>query len=512
MKAKTRPTSVLLIGGALCLTATMLTGSISAASTRPSPDLTGPSVLTASLIEAPVSLDPEGAQSVNGGTDEVCGNTLSTLVTRDANGALVKGALTSSWSQPNPDTWRFVLDPHAVWSDGTPVTSADVKASLEETIKEGGPTQPLFAAVTSVATPSPEVVVITTSSPVGAMLANLTLLWIGPAPDVAKASYWNKPLSSGPYMVSSFVPDQSVTLVANPKWWGKAPSVSEVKLVFYANPTDETTAVASGALDYALDLSQTQMQDLHGASGVNVGALPSYYYYIVWFNESRAPFTNVKVRQAMWYALPIAQINQALFGLTGSTAHGIVPGSIPGAANETPYPYDPAKAKQLLAEAGYPHGFTTSITYEPELGPNIAQLLSAYAAYWSKIGVTVNLVQQDSATYITDLLALKWDMTSISTGSLNGTQDYVLGRLFASTAHRMGYSNPTVDKLIAQAEATASLTQQTRLWGQVSNILWTNAIGIYPLWLKDVYAQRSTVKGVILPPNEIPLFSGATVG
>jgi peptide/nickel transport system substrate-binding protein len=95
---------------------------------------------------------------------------------------------------------------------------------------------------------------------------------------------------------------------------------------------------------------------------------------------------------------------------------------------------------------------------------------------------------------------------------LNGTQDYILGRLFNSSAHRMGYSNPTVDKLIAQAEATSSLTLQTKLWGEVSNILWTNAVGIYPLWLKDVYAMRSNVKGVILPPNEIPVFSSATVG
>jgi peptide/nickel transport system substrate-binding protein len=472
----------------------------------------GSSVLTASLNEAPVSLDPEGAESVNGGTDEVCGNTLSGLVARNAAGALVKGPLTSSWSQPNADTWNFALNPQARWSNGAPLTSADVKASLEETIKLGGPTSPLFAAITSVDTPSASDVVIHTSTPVGELLANLTMLYIGPAADVANPTYWNKPLSSGPFMVANFVPDESVTLVANPKWWGAPAKVHEVKLTFYANETDETTAVASGSLDYAFDLAETQLQDLQHASGVTVGSLPSYYYYILWFNDSQKPFTNPKVRQAMWYALPIASINKALFGITATTAHGIVPGSVPGAANEPPYPYDPAKAKQLLAEAGYPNGFITSITFEPGLSPNINNLLAAYQAYWAKVGVTVELVEQDPATYITDLLALKWSMTSVASASLNGTQDYILGRLFNSSAHRMGYSNPTVDKLIAQAEATSSLTLQTKLWGEVSNILWTNAVGIYPLWLKDVYAMRSNVKGVILPPNEIPVFSSATVG
>ena len=327
-----------------------------------------------------------------------------------------------------------------------------MKASLEETIKLGGPTSPLFAAITSVDTPSGATSSSTRAPRLENCLPNLTMLYIGPAADVANPTYWNKPLSSGPSMVANFVPDESVTLVANPNWWGAPAKVHEVKLTFYANQTDETTAVASGSLDYAFDLAETQLQDLQHASGVTVGSMPSYYYYILWFNDSQKPFTNPKVRQAMWYALPIASINKALFGITATTAHGIVPGSVPGAANEPPYPYDPAKAKQLLAEAGYPNGFITSITFEPGLSPNINNLLAAYQAYWAKVGVTVNWWNRIRLPTSRTCSALKWSMTSVASASLNGTQDYILGRLFNSSAHRMGYSNPTVDKLIAQAE------------------------------------------------------------
>ena len=235
----------------------------------------GSGVLTASLNEAPVSLDPEGAESVNGGTDEVCGNTLSGLVTRRGRRAR-QGPSHLELVATERRYVELALNPQARWSNGTPVTSADVKASLEETIKLGGPTSPLFAAVTTVDTPSASDVVIHTSTPVGELLANLTMLYVGPAADVANPTYWNKPLSSGPYMVENFVPDESVTLVANPDWWGAPAKVHEVKLTFYANETDETTAVASGSLDYAFDLTETQLQDLQHASGVTVGSLPSY--------------------------------------------------------------------------------------------------------------------------------------------------------------------------------------------------------------------------------------------
>ncbi|GAB2654811.1 ABC transporter substrate-binding protein [Kribbella swartbergensis] len=494
------------IVGALAVLTTVAAG-LSACSPASEPG-SGEQVLRYAPAMFPVSLDTHkfaGEEAVQTAIQQI----MEPLV-RIEDGKIVP-VLATSWENPDPNTWVFTLRTGVKFSDGTPFTAKDVVASYERHKKLDGPLVPLYATVTSFAATDDQTVTVKTSKPLGTLLSSLTLLFIGPAGKVDADGFFSKPIGTGSFQVTSFQPDEKLELAANPSYWDGAPQLSKLEFVNIPEVAGRITALQNGEVDVLTQIPPDQVGSVKDSEGIGYSTTPSWTYYFNWFNSNRKPYTDKRVRQAMWHALNLEGTVKDLFGDLATVAQAPLAQGVIGAPKLTPYNHDPAKAKQLLAEAGYPNGFTTSMQWPLEGGPNIRALAQAMISDWAKIGVTVKPLEKERAQWLEDFGKLNWDMNLQTNVTGTGDADYTLARLYVCTAKRNGYCNPALDKLLLDARSSVDQSQRPKLYQEAGQIIWSDAVGIFPADLASNSAVRSRVHNFTMPPSSRPLFTKVTV-
>lgn len=171
---------------------------------------------------------------------------LETLVRFDDGEA--QPLLAESWKNPDPLTWTFNL--RAVnFSDGTPFTAEDVKASLDPVMVEGGPLAQLFALVTDTEAEDDHTFTITTSQPLGTLLSSLSLVSIGKAGGISDVAYWQAPIGTGPFVVEEYVADDHVDFVRNENYWGEKPLLERMTWLNMPEIASRVTALQTGEVD-----------------------------------------------------------------------------------------------------------------------------------------------------------------------------------------------------------------------------------------------------------------------
>src|SRR5699024_10607366 len=199
---------------------------------------------------------------------------------------------------------------------------------------------------------------IKTKKPMGTLLSSLTLLFITPA-DSATDEFYKEPIGSGPFKVSSFVPEQELKLTDNEEYWDGSPKLKKLEFENIPETSSRLTALETGEIDLTWTIPADQITGLENNDDIDIINNPSYLYYFNWFNSSREPFDNPKVRQALRYAVDTEGIVEDLFGETGEVLNSPIPDAVFGSTDLDLYEYNPEKAKELLDEAGYPNGFST---------------------------------------------------------------------------------------------------------------------------------------------------------
>ena len=447
------------------------------------------------------TLDPQGAQSVDGITHTAMQHVFDTLVGRDpATGNLVP-KLATSWEAPDANTWVFKLRPGVKFHDGSDFTANDVKVSLERIVAQKGPVSPLFAAVEAIETPDPMTFRLKMKQPVGTIPASATLLTVAPAAAVNTDGFFNKPIGTGPFKYVSWRADADLRIEANDQYWGGPPASKAVIFKYIPEVAARMTALETGEVDFTWRVPPDQMDGLKKNADLKVETSPSHEYYFLWMNATREPFTDKRVRQAMIHALDIDTMAKDLLPGIGQRATAPIPPTVFGHAAQTPYPYDVAKAKQLLADAGKPNGFETSFIWYSGAGPQDRELGQAMISYWNAIGVKVKSGEQERATWLDNLIKLNWDMDFQTNAVTTGDADFTLGRLYHSRANRNGYKNPDLDKLLDEAVAATDQNKRKDLYAQANKIIWDEAVGIFPFDLLATFAYRKTVDGFTPTPS-----------
>ncbi|WP_052352851.1 ABC transporter substrate-binding protein [Neobacillus dielmonensis] len=457
-----------------------------------------------------ISLDPYGSAHGEPSTILAATQIYDTLVIKD--GDTFTPSLAKEWKQPDDNTWVFTLRDDVTFHDGSKLTAKDVKASLDQLVqRKESPLTVLWAQLDSVEATDDTTVTIKTKTPLGNMLYNLTLLFITPADQATKDDFFRKPIGSGPFKVVSFQPEQDLVLSANKDYWNGAPKLDSVTVRNIPETAARMTAIETGEIDATWTIPADQINQLKQNKDIKIVDTPSYFYYFNWFNSSQKPFDDVRVRQAMWYAIDTKAIVNDLFGDTAEVMKAPIPSSVFGFSEQTPYEYNPEKAKQLLAEAGYPNGFETRMIWSKGSGPQIFELQKALASYWDKIGVKIIPDQLERAEWIEKLTALDWNMDLQTNAVISGDADYTLGRLYISQANRNGYKNEQLDDLLVRAKQSTDSAQRAQLYDQANKIIWDEAVGIFPLQLKQIYAVRSNIKGLEASPSGAPSFHQVSI-
>lgn len=453
------------------------------------------------------SLDPHGANAAALGTQVPARQVFDTLVL-NREGEIIPSVATG-WERTDDTTWVFTLRDDVTFHDGTTLTAADVKATIERIQELEGPLAALWEPVTEARAESETTLILTTGQPLGnTLLYSFTLLFIGPADRMSEEDFFNQPVGSGPFQVESFAPGESLALSAYPDYWDGPPQLQNLQFNVIPEISARMTALQTGEIDLTWDVPADQLSQIEGNEEIVVDTAPSYNSYVIWFNSGREPFNDARVRRAMWHAVDTEQIVADLFTDTGEQALAPVARAVFGWSEQEPHSYDPQLARRLLAEAGYQDGFSATAQWDDAQDRQLAQ---AMISYWQEVGIRIDGQEKEPAVWLEDLVALNWDINFQAQGSATGDPDYLIGRLYTCEAERTGYCNPELDEVLAQAKASADEEERAELYAQANEIIWSDAVGIYPVDLLAVYASRQRVEGLQLDPGRVPSFYGVTV-
>ncbi len=464
--------------------------------------------LKVALPNRVVSLDPTGPAALEG---LVYGRQIfDTLVVRDASGQF-KPSLATKWDNPDPNTWVFTLRSDVKFHDGTALTSADVKGTLDRVARLKGPVAPLWASLDTIETPDATTVRMKFKTPLGTALANASLLPIVPAASMDKDGYFNKPAGSGPFKVVSYKADAGLTLEANAQYWGGAPAIQTLQFVDIPEVVARMTALDTGEIDMTWGIPPDQLPTVKKNSNLKIDSIPTYTYYFIWMNAKRAPFTDKRVRQAMAYAVDVDAMVKDLIGSIGKRGTAPIASTVFGYTAQTPYTYDVAKAKQLLKDAGYA-GQELNLIWTQSGGPQIREISQALISYWAAAGIKVKSGESERAQWLDDLLKLNWDLDLQTNVTSSGDADYTLRRLYTTAANRTGYGNPDLDKILNDAAESVDQKKRADLYAQANKIIWDDAVGMFPFELLENYAYNKKVSGFVPTPDSVPIFTSVTVG
>lgn len=471
-------------------------------------DAAGGQTLTVSPSTFPVALDPH-RWSAEGAVIGPVKHFMETLVVSEGDD--FAPLLADSWETPDEHTWVFHLNPDATFSDGDPVTAADVQASAERLVSIGGSMAPLFEPMESIEATDERTLTISTEQPLGTVLNTMSLLFVAKAGEMDDEDYWRAPIGSGPYVVGEYQADERLVFERNQDYWGEDPTLDTITLVNIPEDAARITALTTGEIDVMAGVAADTVAEVEAIDGVVYEEVPGYTYQLLWFNSSREPFTDPRVRQAMWYGANVAQTVEDLFGSSATLAQAPIPQPVFGAPALDPYPYDPDRARELLEEAGYADGFETSLQWDGGSGESIRSLAQAFISDWAELGITVEPLSKERAVWLDDLNALNWDMNLQGNTVATGDADYTLGRLYLCEANRMGYCNEELDDLLNQAKASLDQQERIELYEQAAQIIWDEAVGIFPMDLTVTVAYRDNVQNLQLDPGNRTSYVSVTM-
>ena len=447
------------------------------------------------------SIDPNGPLAIDGGT-RVASIQLYSPLLRTVGPGDFEGVAAEKWESNDTATeFTFTLKEGITFSDGSPVTGKDVAASYTRTVESDGPFSANFVGVEVEATDN--TVIFTSKNPDPALTAKLTGLMITPA-DATEDSYTKTPVTSGPFAVKSFTPGGDLVAVPNDKFWGEKPKVDQLTIRSIPEVAARVTALETGELDVIWGISDDQVAQLGNNSEVTVDSAVGSSVMTMWMNASTPALKDAEVRRALWQAVDFEKKIKLLYPESGQPADSVVAPTVFGYAPQEPVAYDPDAAKQALVDAGFDFEKTTLRFHFSQA--QFRQWVESVGSDLAGIGVKVEVLEKEQAVYTEDLLALNWDINIQQVGTLGLDASYNLGRLYTCAAKRTGYCNPKLDALLTKAGTSTDTKVRQQAYADATKLIWSEAVGMYPMFVNNVFATRSTVTGFKADGEGLPRF------
>lgn len=411
--------------------------------------------------------------------------------------------LAESWtSSPDLTEWTFVLRKGLTFHDGSPCAAADVVATFDAILdpKTASPARQNVGPIAKATAKDEHTVVFTLSAPFADLPVTLayTNAKIVPAAIIKAglATLDRQAIGTGPFKLVSFEPERLVVVARNDAFYDKArPYLDKIEVVIYPDPSAETSALISGDTDLISTTPPTEFGRLQKASGVKALRLASGQFCNVNFGCDQKPFNDVRVRQAL--ALTVDRAAMVDFVTEGFGSPG----------NDTPlnpaYRFynnlpqkatDLAKAKALLAEAGYPNGLDLTLIASDRPSQR-TQLAVALREMAKPAGFNIAVQTMPHATYLEQV----WKKGSFYVGFYNmqATADAIFSLLYTSNAawNETRWNNAAFDKLVFEARATVDEGKRRALYAEAQKLMNADVPSIIPVFFDLLAARRDWVQG-----------------
>lgn len=437
-----------------------------------------------------------------------------TLIRPAPDGRSLEPGLAESWSVSDDGlTLDFRLR-DARFADGTPVTAEDVRFSLERAASEERRWRRFFNPVTAIEVTGEREIRLTLDAPFTPAFNNLALFSAAILPqarlEAEGEGFFAAPVGSGPFVLRDWARGSRLVLEANPHYWREGlPHVARAELEIVTEGSARVIRLEAGEVDVILDPPLSQLAALEARAGVHVGRTVPYRSDFVLLNTTRAPFDDIRVRQALNLAIDKqALIDGVLYG-AGSVAASAMPPMTYADPDLAPWPHDPARARALLAEAGLPDGFSAELLVISGIAAhrNVAVALQAML---QQVGVRLDIQLMEGGTHWQMTGAGTYDMALSYSTSDTIDPDQLVGFLAVNperaNAYHTEWRSDRVNELYAQERATADGPERAAMFQEIVQILHSEAPYIFLYHPAAVWAARDEVEGfAILPTSNFRL-------
>ena len=481
-------------------------------------------VFVIALSDNVKTIDPIGSPTVDAASERVRALMFNSLVKKDEKFDYVPELASNIQRSDDGLTFTFTLHDGVTFHDGRPFTSTDAKYTLDKVLASTfAKTASFFegtgasrqAHIKSVEAPDAHTLIIRLNSPWTGLLPNLVPIAIIP-----KDSYESQkthPLGTGPFKFKSYDSSQQVVeMEANRAYWDRPSSVPALRARVISDANAMQAELRAGRVDIAplpTSLSPDAIKALQSDPNLNVQQFEGSNLNLLTFNTSSAPLDNVKVRQAIAYAIDRESMIRDLLLGQGKIAHSILPEACWAYTAGQTYSYDPAMAKKLLDEAGLrdPDGDGPQMRWATPLVFRISgssasarQYAGVIQNYLKAVGIPVSIETSELNVMLDSLRRGQFQLTYGQW--VGGNQDPIFYRdLFATSEiptetrparNRSRYSNPELDKILAEAANTYDHAKAAPMYARAQEIV-SRDVPVFPLWYQaNVVIARKSVNNI----------------
>lgn len=427
-------------------------------------------------------------------------NVFDGLTLHNQEGELVPG-LATSWEPLDDLTWEFKLREGVMFHNGEAFNADAVKFTLDRVLEpdRNATIRPLLQNITEVEIVDEYTVIIKIAEPDLLLPARLAELYGSILPPQYVQEHGDdyialNPVGTGPFIFQEWVIDDHITLIANEDYWGGAPEVDQIIFRPIKENGARVAALLAGEVDIINGVPVVQESIVSNFPGVRSIKVPVPRVYYISLDVRTAPFDDVLVRQAVNYAVDRQSIVDGLFSGFGSPVAVTYPGASWGFNPDLePYPYDPDKAMELLAEAGYPDGF--EVEFDTFVGrlPAHDTIAQAVIAQLGEVGIDVKVNAFEFGAFSERRVSGDHaPMFVYSIGDWALEPVWMFGWLTQGQAGHY-WTTPEWEALLTELSRTYDPQARLPLYEQVQEMLYENAPFIAVAELETVWAARDGI-------------------
>jgi len=492
-----------------------------AAATSPSDD----AIVVAMGVQSFEGLDPHMQASPP--TNAIVRTLYDTLVIANAENQ-IHPMIAESWEALDDTTYVFHLRDGITFHDGTPLNADAVAASFARLLDPDNALtrRSQYEFISSVEALDDSTVQFTLAYPTGTLLNQLAYIGgaiISPAAiEASGADLAVAPVGSGPFKFADATGGEFISVERFDDYWNGPHALSEITFRPVTEDATRVIMLQTGEADIITNLPAASLEQVEADPNLQSVVAESNRVIHIGMNTAKAPFDNVLVRQALNYAVDKeAIVNGVLRGL-GKVSDSYISDSTWGYFSTGGYAYDPERARELLAEAGYGDGFETTLWVPAGryfMGQETAEAVQAYLA---QVGIQAQLESIEWGAFTDDILRplddgnesqlylLGWEA---STGEPSGVSRWAFMTSSFPPAgwNTMFYSNPTLDGILEEAEMTVDDAARADLYKQAQNIVLEDAPWLFLHSLRSVWGANAALDNIVIQPDETLILNEVTL-
>ncbi|MGA9495732.1 MAG: ABC transporter substrate-binding protein [Terriglobales bacterium] len=468
-----------------------------------------PNTLVMIIESSPTNLDPRvGIDAQSERIDELL---FDALLTRDDH-LNVQPGLAERWEIPDPLTYVFSLHHGVTFHDGRPLTSRDVKWTLDSLLegKIRSTKSAAYRSVDHVDAPDDFTVVFHLKEPNSTLLWNLSEGASGIVPYGSLDEMTRTPIGSGPFEFVSAEQDKEVVVKRNDHYWGAKPRLAKVRFTVVPDATTRALELRKGSADAAINaLTSDTIVALEREPNLQVQRAPGTVLSYLAFNLRDPTLQDVRVRQAIAYAIDRRPLLEYIWRGFAQPARSVLPPQSwaydPDVAT---YPHDPEKARQMLDAAGYHarDGIRFHLTMKTSTEESTRLLAAVLQQQLRDVGIALDIRTFEFATFFADVTSGAFQLYSLRW--IGGNEDpdifeysFHSHRFPPKGANRGFYSNPRIDSLIDQARHETGQNVRKQLYDEVQQILAQDEPYINLWYFDNVLVHTRRVRNLTLNPS-----------